>query len=209
MEKYTPLNCEETKPVSNNKKKYSFVLGLVLVVSVIAVGVIFLSSPNSQPAQEFIQLNGDIVDGKFFDKNTELVSYAYPVYRYHQVNSDGSGWRFFYTFSSSVRGWTYDQKAFLAYSTSVSGSIPIYIHYKYLSDGGLTFAYTTYSTSPYGYTLSSVAFWGFYHHASNTKPVYQYYAYNADRTVRYFYTDTYTSYSGWYYEYIAFYVPIS
>lgn len=207
MEKYTSLVCDETHTVSENKKKYSFILGAVLVVSVIAIGVVFLGSSSSQASQGFIET---IADNEVFDKSTNLASSAVPVYRYHAINSDGSGWRFLYSLSSNFgQGWTFDQKVFLAYASAVVGSTPVYSHYQILSDGGWSLAYTTSSNPPSGFNFNAVAFWAYSSYVPNTKPIYQLYAYNSNGSVRYLYSDSASSTNGWTYQGLAFYAPLS
>jgi hypothetical protein len=53
------------------------------------------------------------VEPNIFYAYPSSVSGSVPVYQYHAVQSDGSGWRFFYSTDANVGwGWTLDGPVF-------------------------------------------------------------------------------------------------
>jgi hypothetical protein len=198
MEKYIPLVSYETQPVSENKKKYSFVIGLVLIASVIAVGVISLGSSSSQETQEFVQLDAN--NGFSFnpvpqitEDLVQLTADNILVNPIAQVTGD--------LFQLNADNGLLDKSTNLG-----SGASQIYRHYARNADGsGYRYFYSFYSYLGNGWTYDTTAFLAYSYAASGTVPVYIHYQINSNNDVSYAFS-IYSPSSGYSYSgYYAFY----
>ena len=132
-----------------------------------------------------------------------------PIYRYHAVQKDKSGWRF--TFSPNPmlgEGWSFDGIAFHVPKQDNPNAVPLYqFHYDQKDTyGGWRFHFSTSKKpSQQGWKCDGIAFRVFAEQQDQTVPIYQFHVAQKDGYRHHLSFGNKPSGEGWTKEGIAFY----